>query len=102
MRRVYMMNPKRKRLQQDMLVAMRQARKKIDPELLEKAREIILQAQMAQAEAHATQPEDEMKPGFVAIDRQKNLNAILQYMELIRDDPARFGSIRSALRDGLS
>lgn len=89
MRRVYQSNPRRKKLQQEMLLNMRAARRQIDPTLLDQARDAILNAHEKKAETTS----------HISMDRRNTLSIVLQYMELIRHDPDRRRDLKKLLTD---
>jgi isopropylmalate/homocitrate/citramalate synthase len=97
-RRIYYWNPKRKQIHQEALLNLRSARKAIDPELLENARQAIASGlEQVRDEGAANSPD--YAAGAVAVDRQKNLTVIMQYLELKRDDQQLLGKVKGLMLD---
>ncbi len=81
MRRVYHINPHRKRITQEAILNMRAAREAIDPELLAHARKIIEETAVADVDVADDQ-------GKVPVDRKKNLSIIMKFMALQPENTA--------------
>lgn len=98
-RRIYYWNPKRKQIQQEALLALRDARRAIDPALLENARQAIASGLAQAHEAAAAANEPPAPPGSIAVDRQKNLTVIMQFLELKRDNQQLLGKVKGLMLD---
>lgn len=98
-RRIYYWNPKRKQIHQEALLNLRAARKSIDPELLENARQAIAHGlELAHKEAGAAN-KDATSQEAVTVDRQKNLTIIMRFLELKRDDQQLLGKVKGLMLD---
>ena len=96
-RRIYKLTPKCERIVQEAIVSMRLARRKISPTLLEEAKRSISKAfeRIVENGQKAAQKEERDTNGKVPIDKKKNLNIILKYIELCPENQA----LRNVLKD---
>lgn len=94
-RRIYYWNPKRKQIQQEALQNFRAARRSIDPELLETARQAIA----ASVDSPSMREEPEQSGDTIPVDRQKNMTIIMQFLELNRNNPRLLGKVKGLLSE---
>lgn len=69
---------KSRKIREDALKRMREAKDNIDPELLDKAREAIATGVQKEREARLDKHEPE---GDVPVDRKKNLHTIIKFLD---------------------
>jgi hypothetical protein len=98
-RRVYYWNPKRKQIQDDALANMRRARGAIDPALLLVAKEAIADHFAKAHDAEKLDKYQALDADQVAVDREKNLSVIKQFLEMKKDDPVMLGRIKVLVAD---
>ncbi len=99
MRRVtYTQSFKKRKIRQEALEALRTARAAIDPETLAIARAAIEAQQEPEAPDETQSPESaEAAPGFVPVDRRKNLSIIMKYLEMKKDNKSLLQAIRDLM-----
>lgn len=100
-RRIYYWSPKRKQIHQEALLNFREARRSIDPELLESARQAIANGLEKAGKGGSSLPEPPKTApnGAIPVDRQKNLSIIMQFLELNRDNPRLLGKVKGLLTE---
>lgn len=92
----YTDTPQRRRLKQEAILILRQTRGLIDQELLDKARAQI--SRRMEKLATATVP-DLPHQQFEKIDRQKNMNTILKFIELKADNKSLMQEMKTLLQE---
>lgn len=108
MRRVYYVTPKRKKLQQDILAAMKTARQNIDPDLLERVRQVIAGVAEKQKKG-AQKPSDFQKlvqessktlpSDKIPVDKAHVLSVVMKFLELSPDNKGLQKEIRGFLAE---
>ncbi len=86
-RRSYMVTPKRRRLISEALDMVAQTRRRIDPDLLRKARQSIAVAAENSQKHESPKPspsrtENIARQDYIPIDRNKNMGTILKFLEM--------------------
>lgn len=94
-RRVYYLDAKGKRIRQEALMNMRAARRAIDPDLLQTAREALAQFIENSQQAQRPAPESRSEP----IDMKKNLSTVMQYLEIKQGDKHLRNRIQTLLSE---
>ena len=91
----YTDTPERRRLKQEAILILRQTRGLIDQELLDRARAQIT-GRMEKMAASTPEPSNER---FEKIDRQKNMNTILKFIEMKADNKALMQEMKTLLQE---
>ena len=95
-RRVYYLDPKGKRIRQEALLTMRETKKALGPDLLDKARAGLA----AFAENRHAHKELEDAPGdSVPVDMKKNLTIVMKYLEMNEGNKHLYRQIQTLLSE---
>jgi len=83
-RRIYHINPKSRQIRQEALLAMRAAKKELDPGLLDMARRaLVTRANIRHEQQRAgAERADKTSTGSEPIDMKKNMEVVLAYLEI--------------------
>ena len=92
----YTDTPQRRRLKQEAILILRQTRGLIDQQLLDKARAQITSRMEKITAAPASEPSNQR---FEKIDRQKNMNTILKFIELKADNKSLMQEMKNLLQE---
>jgi hypothetical protein len=98
-RRIYYVDPEKQRLKQELIACHRAATKSIDPRLLEEARQAIAKAFYARMDTAARPASN---PSRVPVDKQKNLETIMMFLEMKTSDSPAQKEIRALMKELLT
>lgn len=91
-RRIYKLSPKREKIVGEAMNSMRAARNAIEPALLDEARNAIVDAM---EKAIAKDEELAVRSNTYKVDRKKNLDIVMQYIQLRPDHAGVKQELRS-------
>lgn len=91
----------RKKIEQEAIQTLREVRKTLDPELLQRMQDFLNESAQEPDKKHVFEPpqpqEEELPGGFVPVDRDKNMAIIMKFLESNKDNMALMKQMKQAL-----